>query len=452
MTSGPGGSVLAAVARLRARLNLGADARPPAGADRGGATDPPWIGAAEALRAAGAAPAAVLAPEGFALYCAGVREYRPDANLAQLGGGEIAWLVVHKDHLARLDAAGLAGALVDARLVFANEVFGVFSLATPERRADPHVASFIALLRDRTAAAPGSFAAYMQSRPAYPLRISDLARSEWRSLLEQFCEDRCRAIVTGDDQILCRVLGTYLMWVDAHDHGLSPHLLMQGYWEMWITQALARLATPGTTAIDVGANVGYYTLLLADAVGPEGRVIAFEPNPRIAAMLRMSVSINGFSSRVAVRNEAVSSSDGGRLAFAVPTHEPKNAALVRDDAHRQAFTEIFGSALEFIDVPLVSLDSLELTDVGVVKIDAEGAEGDIWHGMQQTIRNNRGIRIVMEFNAARLANGLELFDAIAAVFHVRHIDFDGRITRLTRTMVQTERPGEDWMLFLSHDD
>ena len=403
---GNAGSVMAAVSRLRARLHIGDDthsgAENPARPGSGDAADPPWVEAADALRAAGAPPAAVLAPEGFAFYCAGVREYRADANLARLGGGEIGWLVVHKDHLARLDAPGLAGVLVDARLVFANEVFGVFSLATAERRAEPHVASFIALLRDRSSLAPGSFAAFMQSQPSYRLQTSDLARSDWRALLEQFCEDKCRSIVTADDRILCRVLGKYLMWVDAHDHGLSPHLLMQGYWEMWITQALARLTTPGTTVIDVGANVGYCTLLLADAVGPSGRVISFEPNPRIAAMLRMSVSINGLASRVSVRNEAVSSVDAGRLQFAIPTHEPKNAALVRDDAHRQAFAQIFGAALEFIDVPLLSLDSLGLENVGVVKIDAEGAEGEIWHGMQQTIRNNHGIRIVMEFNAARL--------------------------------------------------
>ena len=300
--------------------------------------------------------------------------------------------------------------------MFANEVFGIFALATPGRRADPHVASFIALLRARSGIADHSCAAYMQDHATYRLRLSDLAEPGQRGLVEQYCEDRCRSVAMPDDRILCRVLGKYLMWVDARDHGLSPHLVMQGYWELWITQVLARFATPGTTAIDIGANVGYYTLLLADAVGPSGTVIAFEPNPRIGAMLRMSASINGFAARVQIRNEAVSSTAAGHLSFAIPKHEPKNAALITDEAHRQAFVQTFGDDLRFIDVPLISLDSLDLRNVGIVKIDAEGAEKEIWDGMQQTIRNNPGIRIVMEFNAGRIAGPMDLLE-----FHRPHL-------------------------------
>lgn len=415
------------------------------------ATDPHWRAAAEALRTAGAAPGAVLAPQGFAPYFAGVREYPAAANLVRLADHEIGWLVIHKDHLAYLHAPGLAAALVDARLVFANDVFGVFALAMPERRADPHIGSFIALLRERPAAPGNSLVSSMQNHTTYRLQIADLGRPDFRGVIEQYCEARCSATAMPEDRILCRVLGKYLMWVDAHDHGLSPHLIMQGYWEIWITQVLARMATPGTTAIDIGANVGYYTLLLAEAVGPSGKVISFEPNPRIGAMLRMSVSINGFGSRVLVRDEAVSASNSGRLTFAIPKHEPKNAALVADEVHRRAFVHAFGEDLDFVDVPLISLDSLQLENVGVVKIDAEGAERDIWNGMQQTIRSNPGIRIVMEFNARRVENAMDFFAAVSSVFPVRHIDFDGDIKTLTPAMVERERPGEDWMLFLSRE-
>jgi FkbM family methyltransferase len=415
------------------------------------ASDPHWQAIAEALCSARAVPATVLAPAGFSSYLSGVREYAADANLARLAVPEIAWLVVHKDHLAQLDGHGLAASLIGSRLVLANEVFGLFALASPESRADPHVASFIALLRDRPDPATSTGLSPTECDPAFRLQITDLGRLEWRSRIERYCESRRSALAMPDETVLCRVLGKYLMWVDAHDHGLSPHLIMQGYWEMWITQALARLAVPGTTAIDIGANVGYYTMLLADAVGPEGRVISFEPNPRIARMLGRSTSINGFASRVVIRNEAVSSSGAGSLCFAIPKHEPKNAALIIDEPHRQSFIAAFGSDLDFIDVPAVSLDSLRIENVGAVKIDAEGAEREIWNGMQETIKRNNGIRIVLEFNAHRLYEPMEFFDAMARVFPMRHIDFDGGIKPLTPGMVRTERRGEDWMLLLARD-
>ncbi|MDE2581422.1 MAG: FkbM family methyltransferase [Rhodospirillales bacterium] len=417
----------------------------------GAATDPHWQATAAALRAAGAAPACVLAPEGFAAYLPKVREYRGDANVARIDGPNIAWLVVHKNHLGSLDGHGLAAMLVGARLIFANEVFGVFAMIAPERRGDPHVASFIARLRDRAEPEAPDPVGPPRSPAAYRPRIAELARPDRRGMIEQYSEERCFAAPMPDETILCRVLGSYMMWVDARDHGLSPHLIMQGYWEMWITQALAKLAAPGTTAIDVGANVGYYTLLLADAVGPSGRVISFEPNPRMADMLRRSVSINGFGARVTVRNEAVSATAAGGLSFAIPRHEPKNASLVSDDAHRKAFLQAFGDELDFIDVPAITLDSLGLENVGVVKIDAEGAERAIWNGMQQTIARNPDIRIVLEYNAGRLQDPMGFLSDMSGLFRTRHIDFDGVIKPLTPEMVKTERIGEDWMVFLSRE-
>src|SRR5688572_23436882 len=93
----------------------------------------------------------------------------------------------------------------------------------------------------------------------------------------------CQASQTaymGDNTAIVRVLGKYIMWVDTTDIGITPHLSLNGYWESWITLAMARVLQPGWTCIDVGANHGYYTLIMADAVGPSGKVISIEPNPR----------------------------------------------------------------------------------------------------------------------------------------------------------------------------
>jgi FkbM family methyltransferase len=290
---------------------------------------------------------------------------------------------------------------------------------------------------------------FMAASPDYRMSIGDISDSSLRPLVERYSEERCSFIPMPDDRVLCKALGKYLMWVDAFDQGLSPHLIFRGYWEMWITAAIARCVRFGTTVVDVGANVGYYTLLLADAVGPDGRVVAFEPNPRIAEMLRLSAAINGFSARVSVRSEAVSKQCGPGLAFAIPKHEPKNAGVVRTAADRSSYLAQFGQNLHFIDVPEITLDSLALTGVGIVKIDAEGAEESVWEGMQQTIDNNRDICILMEFNCSRGYDPVEFYNRISKRFRIRHIDFDGQAKFLTLDMLASQRTGEDWMLFLS---
>ena len=289
---------------------------------------------------------------------------------------------------------------------------------------------------------------YIEGMPNYTITIKDIAEAGNRTLVERYAESACKFLQMPDEKILCKVLGKYLMWVDAFDKGLSPHLIFQGYWEMWITSAIAAHIVPGTIAIDVGANVGYYTMLLADGVGADGKVVAFEPNPRIAEMLSMSISINGYAHRTTVFREAVSKTNDGSLTFAIPKYEPKNAGLVFNDADRDSYVRQFGSGVDFAEAKLVTLDSLNLENVGVVKIDAEGGEYDVWLGMQNTIDRNTNICIFLEFNASRGYNPAEFYQQMAKKFEVRHIDFDGQIKILTEEMIATERKGEDWMLFL----
>jgi FkbM family methyltransferase len=290
---------------------------------------------------------------------------------------------------------------------------------------------------------------YLDAIPYYSISLKDIATPAFRTYVERYCESRCQYLPMPDSRVLCRVLGKYLMWVDAYDKGLSPHLIFQGYWEMWITSAIAACTNQGSTAIDIGANVGYYTMLLADGVGQNGKVIAFEPNPRIAEMLRMSLSINGYLPRTSVRSEAVSGSSSGSLTFAIPKYEPKNAGLVFSQTDKDSFVNQFGADVDFTEAKLISLDSMNLSNVGVVKVDAEGGEYEVWQGMQNTIEENENICIFLEFNASRSYDTFEFYKQIAQKFKVRHVDFDGQIKPLTSEMIASERKGDDWMLYLS---
>jgi FkbM family methyltransferase len=291
---------------------------------------------------------------------------------------------------------------------------------------------------------------YMEEVGNYQLTLSDLAAPANRTLIESYCKSKCKVVNVLDDTAVAVVLGKYMTWVDLRDKALSPHLMLQGYWEMWITSALARLTKPGTLAIDIGANLGYYTLLLADAVGPSGSVIAFEPNPRLANMARTSVGINDFGSRVTVREEAVGHTAGGQLTLAIPRANPQNALIIQSEEQKQGFKNVHGDFAQFVQVKSITLDSLNLANVGMVKIDAEGAEYNIWRGMQSTIDSNPGIQICMEFNASRDYAWEAFFLELQGKFkQVSHVDFDGQIKLLTLEMVKNERPSGDWMIYLA---
>lgn len=291
---------------------------------------------------------------------------------------------------------------------------------------------------------------FYSSRPLCVISLNEIADVNFRSLVERFSTDSCTHMSCPENSVICKVLGKYLMWVDANDEGLGPHLVLQGYWEIWVTEALARHTKPNSVALDIGANVGYYTMLMADAVGENGKVYAFEPNNRLAKMVRKSANINGFRTRVEVSNAAMSDRESAAAELAIPKSDPKNAGLITPEHTRQSFEDQH-EEIDFVTCAQTSVDALGLSNVSMVKIDVEGAEYSVWRGMQETIRRSPDLMIAMEVNAHR-GYDLNIFhDAMLACFsEVKHIDFDGGIKPLTKAMIASERIGQDWMVFLSN--
>ena len=245
----------------------------------------------------------------------------------------------------------------------------------------------------------------------------------------------------GDQTVLCRVLGKYLVYADAQETGITPHLAMAGFWESWITFALARLLRPGLHCLDVGANHGYYTLIMADAVGPEGRVVPVEPTPRLAELLRETLDVNGFPS-VPVVQKAASASDGDRLQLVIPSHRSLNARLSEDAGPNDAV----------VDVESVTIDTLtaDWPQVDVIKIDVEGAEEAVWEGMQRTVADNQGLVVILELNVDRYNDPRAFLGSIQnAGFRLRYIDTDAAVKSVTVDELLSRQVGEDWMLFLA---
>lgn len=176
-------------------------------------------------------------------------------------------------------------------------------------------------------------------------------------------------------------------YVDPDDRIITRALVDWGIWEPLETAVLHRELHPGDTFIDVGANIGYYTVLAAKLVGPQGRVIAFEPDPTNFALLRRNVEANGCTN-VVLQQKALSNKPGTLKLYLEQTNKGGHKVFQ------------YGDAKEYVEVAAVTLDDY-LKDfsgrVDVIKIDTEGAEGMILEGMQATLRRHEEARLLVEF-------------------------------------------------------
>jgi FkbM family methyltransferase len=175
----------------------------------------------------------------------------------------------------------------------------------------------------------------------------------------------------------------HMMYLDAQD---SMNLSVLGVHERAVTELVTREVGPGQTAFDVGANIGYFTLLLARRVGPSGRVFAFEPDPQNCELLRRNLALNGYAN-VTVVPKAVADHSG--------TLKLWRAAAAGD--HR-----IYDShdGREAIEVPTVRLDDVVREFAGPVhfiKMDIQGAEALALRGMVDLLSRAPHVKMVMEF-------------------------------------------------------
>jgi len=162
-------------------------------------------------------------------------------------------------------------------------------------------------------------------------------------------------------------------------------------------ELIRRLARTGSLAVDIGANVGYYTSIMAEAVGDRGVVLAFEPDADNLRLLQRAVG-GAEHANVTVVPAAVGERNGTVRLYVNPDH-PGDHRIYPAGTHEQSR-----------DVEVWSLDdylgkSGQTRELSLVKIDVQGAELQVLRGMRNTFAKYPQIQILLEFDPELLRQG-----------------------------------------------
>lgn len=192
------------------------------------------------------------------------------------------------------------------------------------------------------------------------------------------------------DNLIARFLKSDFVVIQGHKMFLDPkdslRLSLSGTYEPLETEVVKKIVKKGNTILDIGANIGYYTLLFAKLVGKKGRIIAFEPDPDNFALLKKNIEINNYKNVILVQ-KAVSDKTG-KLRLYFCEDNKGNHRIYDSGDNRQS----------------IKIESIRLDDyfknydgsINFIKMDIQGAEGGALQGMPNLLKKNK-VKIVTEF-------------------------------------------------------
>ena len=160
---------------------------------------------------------------------------------------------------------------------------------------------------------------------------------------------------------------------------IQTYIWVFNEWEPDLTRFIAGRLRDGDVFVDVGANIGYYSLLAAQCVGPTGRVIAVEASPPVYADLQRHIDHNGVGDRVRAENKAAAAEPGTLSIFSGPVHNVGASTTLGKHGAESVESIVESQPLR----NLLSAD--ELSSIRLIKIDVEGAEPDVVAGMGDLI-------------------------------------------------------------------
>ena len=178
-------------------------------------------------------------------------------------------------------------------------------------------------------------------------------------------------------------------FVNTRDRGIAIWIILAGIWETFVDDVLCALARPGDVFLDVGANMGYYTVKVGTRIKPGGRTYSFEPNPELFSCLIDNMDINSLAPTGKAYNVAVGAEPGWSvLRF---TYENMGGGGVDvPSVHRGV------PGRDGVTVPIARIDDLVPPDLkaDLIKIDVEGFEPAAFEGMKDLLARSPDAAIV----------------------------------------------------------
>ena len=196
---------------------------------------------------------------------------------------------------------------------------------------------------------------------------------EFSRRLERFLENKV------DDRIVLRELNGFRLYVQASDLAVGVHINDAGEYEPQVTAVFRDRIKPGMKVLDIGANIGYFTMLAASLTGPGGHVMAIEPNAGNVKLLEASRRANAFEQVTVVQAAA-----GRELGLLVLNTSHSNGTT-------SPLSQDLRSLMDSTTVPSLKIDDLVPKDqrIDFIKIDVEGAEYNALAGASELIRRCR---------------------------------------------------------------
>lgn len=203
----------------------------------------------------------------------------------------------------------------------------------------------------------------------------------------------------------------FKIYVDLNDKAVGSNII-SGTYEPHVTKIFSTYLKPGMRALDIGANIGYFSLLSASLVGKDGNVFAIEPNMNNCRLLQASINLNSFKNISIMQIAAHSSTD----------------LLSLNSSYSNGTTSDLSTDIDLLiasnTVAAIQLDNLKELDKGVdfIKIDVEGAEYNALQGANKLISKFRPI-IVSEYSPM-LMPGISGVDGLTYLNFICSIGYD----------------------------
>jgi FkbM family methyltransferase len=170
--------------------------------------------------------------------------------------------------------------------------------------------------------------------------------------------------------------------------------MVRDRYEPGTTRLFQDMVKPGMVVIDIGAHVGYFTLLAAKNAGPTGKVYSFEPEPNNYDLLIKNIEINEYAN-IAATKMAVSDHTGSSELFLTALDSGRHS-MFHHDLPEHGSTAVETTTLDSF------LESEGWPQIDLMKIDVEGAEATVLDGITRLIERSTGLKMIVEFNPALL--------------------------------------------------